>query len=193
MERYTENWVEVDVTIDDVAFEFDGEDVESDSNNNRRTIYKFHMDRILHYTYNGVDYDVKDERTYESENPDYSVEPRQNYKDEYVYKINPSDPASMSISYTIGGGEGIFAVFDKIIILDWSFLINTKFFDMCDNKILLDFPNVIRKERAMLRDSISSDKFDLREKNCLDYDIDLFDYVIKDNDKDEFKRMVKKL
>ena len=75
------------------------------------------MDRILHYTYNGVDYDVKDERTYESENPDYSVEPRQNYKDEYVYKINPSDPASMSISYTIGGGEGIFAVFDKIIII----------------------------------------------------------------------------
>lgn len=117
MERYTENWVEVDVTIDDVAFEYDGEDVESDSNNNKRTIYKFHMDRILHYTYNGVDYDVKDERTYESENPDYSVEPRQNYKDEYVYKINPSDPASMSISYTIGGGEGIFAVFDKIIII----------------------------------------------------------------------------
>ena len=45
----------------------------------------------------------------------------------------------------------------------------------------------------MLWDSISSDKFDLRDKNCLDYDIDLFDYVIKDNEKDEFKRMVKKL
>ena len=82
---------------------------------------------------------------------------------------------------------------DKIIILDWSITAGRLYSEIRDKKILLDIPYEIRKERAMLRDSISSDKFDLREKNCLDYDIDLFDYVIKDNDKDEFKRMVKKL
>lgn len=82
---------------------------------------------------------------------------------------------------------------DKIIILDWALLINTKFFNMCDIKILLDIPYEIRKERAMKRDNISSDKFDLREKNSLDYNIDLFDYLINNNSKDEVKRMVKKL
>lgn len=80
---------------------------------------------------------------------------------------------------------------DKIIILDWALLPKTKFFDICDKKIFLDIPYEVRKERAMLRDNISGDRFDLREKNSLDYDEKLFDYVIKNYNKDEFKRMVK--
>lgn len=82
---------------------------------------------------------------------------------------------------------------DKIIILDWALLPKTKFFDMCDKKILLDIPYEIRKERAMMRDNISSDKFGLRERNSLNYDDNLFDYVIKNNDKCEVKRMVRKI
>ena len=35
---------------------------------------------------------------------------------------------------------------DKIIIIDWLLLPNSKYFDMCDVKILLDIPYEIRKK-----------------------------------------------
>lgn len=35
---------------------------------------------------------------------------------------------------------------DKIIILDWLLLLNTKYFDMCDVKILLDVSYDVRKK-----------------------------------------------
>lgn len=79
----------------------------------------------------------------------------------------------------------------KIIILDWILLPISKYFEMCDLKVLLDIPYEIRKERAMKRDNISEDKFDLREKASIDFDINNFDYVIKQNSEDEFKRLVK--
>ena len=82
---------------------------------------------------------------------------------------------------------------DKIIILDWALLPKTKFYNMCDKKILLDIPYEIRKERAILRDNISSDMFDLRERNSLDYDENIFDYVVVDDSKSEIKRLVKRL
>lgn len=80
---------------------------------------------------------------------------------------------------------------DKIIILDWLLLILTKYFQMCDLKVLLDIPYEIRKERALKRDSISEEKFDLREKASIDFDINDFDYVINENSEDEIKRLVK--
>lgn len=79
----------------------------------------------------------------------------------------------------------------KIIILDWILLPISKYFEMCDLKVLLDIPYEIRKERAMKRDNISEDKFDLREKASIDFDINNFDYVIKQNSEDEIKRLVK--
>ena len=35
---------------------------------------------------------------------------------------------------------------DKIIIMDWLLLSNSKYLDMCDVKILLDIPYEIRKK-----------------------------------------------
>ena len=80
---------------------------------------------------------------------------------------------------------------DKIIILDWALLPLTKYFDICDIKILLDIPYETRKKRAMNRDIISSNSFDLREKNSIDFDTLKFDYVIKNNNKRTIKRLVK--
>ena len=81
---------------------------------------------------------------------------------------------------------------DDIVVLDWLLLTKSKYFDMCDVKILLDIPYEVRKERAMKRDNISSDAFDLREQASIDYDGSLFDYVIKDNSEIDIQRMVKK-
>lgn len=82
---------------------------------------------------------------------------------------------------------------DKIVILDWLLLPVTKYFDMCDIKILLDIPYDIRKERAIKRDNISQEAFDLREKSSIDFCAENFDYVLKSNNDEVVKRMVKSL
>lgn len=82
---------------------------------------------------------------------------------------------------------------DKIIILDWLLLSISKYFDMCDIKILLDIPYEVRKKRAMKRDNISESAFDLREKASIDFDKNVFDYVIKVNNTEIVKRLVKSL
>ena len=82
---------------------------------------------------------------------------------------------------------------DKIIVLDWILLSISKYFDMCDIKILLDIPYEVRKQRAMKRDNITGEAFDLREKASIDFDESTFDYVLKTNDKEIVKRLVKSL
>lgn len=81
----------------------------------------------------------------------------------------------------------------KIIILDWLLLSISKYFDMCDIKIFLDIPYEIRKQRAMKRDNISEEVFDLREKASIEFDESAFDYVLKTYDKEIVKRLVKSL
>lgn len=82
---------------------------------------------------------------------------------------------------------------DKIIILDWLLLPISKYFDMCDIKILLDISYEVRKQRAMKRDNISEEAFDLREKASIGFNESSFDYVLKENDKEIVKRLVKSL
>lgn len=79
----------------------------------------------------------------------------------------------------------------KIIILDWLLLPKSKYFDVCDIKILLDIPYEIRKERAMLRDNISESDFDLREKASYNYDKNKFTLILQSNDKEEYEKVVK--
>ena len=71
---------------------------------------------------------------------------------------------------------------DKMIILDYLLLPKTKYFKMSNLRILLDIPYHIRKERALMRDKITSEEFDLREKNSMEYNINDFNYVLKNTD-----------
>lgn len=82
---------------------------------------------------------------------------------------------------------------DKIVILDWLLLPITKYFDMCDLKILLDIPYEVRKQRAIARDNISDSDFDLREKASIDFNPESFDYVLKTNETESIKKLVKLL
>ena len=81
---------------------------------------------------------------------------------------------------------------DKIVILDWLLLPLTKFFDMCDFKILLDIDYKTRCSRAMKRDNITEEEFKMRDNASIDLSKYKFDYVLKTNSKKEIKRMVKK-
>ena len=82
---------------------------------------------------------------------------------------------------------------NKIIILDWLLLPITKYFAMCNIKILLDIPYDVRKQRVMKRDNITKEAFDLREKASINFDESAFDYVIKDDNNEIIKRLVKSL
>ena len=82
---------------------------------------------------------------------------------------------------------------DKLIILDWQLLPITQYFQMCDIKIFLDVPYEIRKERTLKRDNITEEAFDLREKASTAINPDDFDYVLKDNSKEEVERVVRSL
>lgn len=79
---------------------------------------------------------------------------------------------------------------DKIIILDWLLLPRTKYFNNSDLRILVDIPYEIRKQRVLLRDNITEDKFDLRESSSIEYDESKFEYVVKDNNINEIKKKV---
>ncbi len=81
---------------------------------------------------------------------------------------------------------------NKIVILDWMLLSKSKYFDMCDIKILLDTPYEIRKRRATKRDNIKQESFDLRDQASINYNEEDFDYVLKTNEIDK-KKLVKSL
>ena len=82
---------------------------------------------------------------------------------------------------------------DNIVILDWILLYISKYFNMCDIKILLDVPYEVRKQRAMKRDNISKEAFALREKASIDFNIKDFDYILDKNEEEFVKRLVKLL
>lgn len=71
---------------------------------------------------------------------------------------------------------------DKVIILDWLLLPKTKYFESSALRILVDVPYEIRKQRAILRDTITEEQFELRERNTIEYDKSKFEYVLKEED-----------
>ena len=71
---------------------------------------------------------------------------------------------------------------DRIIVLDYLLLPVTKFFKMSDIRILLDVDYEVRKNRCIIRDNISEEEFNLREKASIDYDKNEFDYVISSSE-----------
>lgn len=81
----------------------------------------------------------------------------------------------------------------KVIILDWILLPKTKFFTMCDLKVLFDIPYEVRLQRAILRDGIDEEKFRLRESASIDYVSEDFDVVLNDNEKESIKGVMRLL
>lgn len=80
----------------------------------------------------------------------------------------------------------------KIIILDWILLPKTEYFELCNTRILLDVPYDIRKSRAIKRDNISEEAFDLREQASIKYKKEDFNVVLKDYDEEIIRKLVNK-
>ena len=82
----------------------------------------------------------------------------------------------------------------KIVILDWMMLPLTKYYNMCDIKILVESSLAIRLERIKKRDKVDEIHFFERDKNSVDYKIEDFDFVINNDkgiDKNEIENIGK--
>lgn len=82
---------------------------------------------------------------------------------------------------------------NKIIILDWALLTETRFFELCDIKILVQSSKDLRAERVIKRDNVDISKFEAREKASYSYDNLNFDFVLKNNEQLDIQRMVNKI
>lgn len=63
-------------------------------------------------------------------------------------------------------------------IIEWIKLPNTKYFDMCDVKVLCERPYDKRMAAVMERDHITKEYFEIREKNSIEYNRDDFDHIL---------------
>lgn len=72
------------------------------------------------------------------------------------------------------------------VVIDWILLPHTKYFRLCDVKILIKSDNDERVEHVLKRDNISKEYLDKRDSHSIAYDEFLFDYVIQNNYNLEF-------
>lgn len=67
------------------------------------------------------------------------------------------------------------------VIIEWILLPQTIYFDLCDEKILCKRSYENRLKSVKERDNISTEYFETREKNSIEYNEDLFDKIIITN------------
>lgn len=85
------NAVAVNVTsIDDVSTEYVGFTKEQVGGKSRSR-YIYRVNRIIHYTYDGKDYDKEDSVTYKRDREEFNYKLKTNYVDDYTYYIDPDD------------------------------------------------------------------------------------------------------
>lgn len=70
---------------------------------------------------------------------------------------------------------------DDIIILDWILLPNSRYWELCDSKILVKSDDLARKNKIIERDHISEDYFDKRDSASIDYSDFQFDYIFEND------------
>jgi len=70
---------------------------------------------------------------------------------------------------------------NKFIILDGNWLPDTKYWDMCNCKILVISDNIQRKNKILERDNISEEYFYKRDSSNMDYSPFEFDYIFEND------------
>lgn len=81
--------------------------------------------------------------------------------------------------------DGLINKGNEFVILDWALLPITKYWDMCSMKILTISEEKERKKKIIERDKITSEYFEKRESQGLDYKDLKFDFIWKNNYKEK--------
>lgn len=79
-----------------------------------------------------------------------------------------------------------------VLIFDWILLPQASIWSECDIKILVHTDLQTRKKKVIVRDNITDEYFEAREKTSIEYSEEQFDYVFYNNYKESsIKNMVK--
>lgn len=70
---------------------------------------------------------------------------------------------------------------DDNIILEWILLPHSRYWEMCDFKILVKSDYVVRKNKVIARDNISEEYFNKRDSASIDYSDIQFDYIFEND------------
>lgn len=81
---------------------------------------------------------------------------------------------------------------NKNFVIDWNFLPKTPLMEECDITILLKCSEEKRKERVKIRDNVSDDYFNARNKACLKYQDEDYDLVFINESEYALEESVKK-
>ena len=82
---------------------------------------------------------------------------------------------------------------NNIILLDWQLLLNTKYYNLSDIKILVESPIELRRQMTILRDNITEELFETRDKASFEFNSNEFDYIINNDYSDKVKEKVKEI
>ena len=82
---------------------------------------------------------------------------------------------------------------NNIILLDWQLLLNTKYYNLSDLKILVESPIELRREMTILRDNITEELFETRDKASFEFNSNEFDYIINNDYSDKVREKVKEI
>lgn len=103
-----------------------------------------------------------------------------------------SNPEKMNILTEITWGymqeilDGILQKQPPIIILEWALLpVDSKYWEKCDIKILMQADDIERKNKVIERDQISEEYFLKRDAGSIDYTLVEFDYIFENDYKEE--------
>lgn len=69
----------------------------------------------------------------------------------------------------------------ETIILEWALLPISKYWEICDMKILMQSDDIKRKNKVMERDHISEEYFLKRDEGCIDYTPYDFDFIFEND------------
>lgn len=83
---------------------------------------------------------------------------------------------------------------DETIVLEWILLPHSKYWKMCDSKILVKSDDIARKNKVMERDNISEEYFNKRDLASIDYSTIQFDFIFEnDYQAQTINKMINKL
>ena len=81
----------------------------------------------------------------------------------------------------------------KNYILEYLLLPKMKYFKMADCRILIKSDDHLRKSRIIKRDNISEEYFYERENNSIEFDEELFDIIVHNDNNLDLEKLANKI
>lgn len=103
----------------------------------------------------------------------------------FTQKDKMNELSDLTWDYMMKKLDDLLSQNDKIIVLEWILLPNSKYWEKCNSKILVTSDDYERKNKVLERDNISEEYFEKRESESIDYAFFEFDYILENDYKEQ--------